>query len=112
MSSFVRNACAQKLGLYNSELLQATDWEKVKIDPRKAAPKHPKWVWEHDPEAYCYENYDKCVAGMRKGLKMEDEQSFEPNFPRGYKYKPWTIDEIMSDMREGKTVDQEEGNWD
>lgn len=49
---------------------------------------------------------------MNKGIKMEDEPNFEPNYPKGYRYKPWSIDEIMADMRAGKTVDQEDGNWD
>lgn len=41
---FIRNACAQKLGFSNAELLQETDWDKVKLDPRRAQPKLPKWV--------------------------------------------------------------------
>lgn len=109
---YIRNSCAQKLGFSNADLLQETDWDTVKIDPRKAAPKLPKWVWEHDPEAYAYENYWKAVESMKKGVKMEDETSFEPNYPRGYKYKPWTIDQIVSAKMAGMPVDLGGGDWD
>ncbi len=111
-SSFVRNACAQKLGFANAELLQATDWEKVKIDPRKAQPKHPKWVWAHDPESYAYQNYDMAVAQIKKGVPFEDEDQYPPNYPPGYKYEPWSIDSIMDDIRAGKPVNLGAGDWD
>jgi hypothetical protein len=109
--SFIRNSCAQKLGFSNAELLQDTDWDKVKLDPRRAAPKLPKWVWSHDPEAYAYENYTKSAESMKKGIDMKDEESFEPNYPRGYKYEPWSIEKIMEDMRAGKPIDLGPGDW-
>jgi hypothetical protein len=108
---FIRNSCAQKLGFSNAELLQDTDWDKVKLDPRRAAPKLPKWVWSHDPEAYAYENYEKAAQSMKKGIKMEDENSFEPNYPKGYKYEPWSIEKVMEDMRAGKPIDLGPGDW-
>ena len=110
--SFVRNACAQKLGFANAELLQDTDWDKVALDPRRAAPRLPKWVWSHDPEAYAYENYWKSVESVKKGVRMEDEEAFEPNYPKGYKYEPWSIDQIMEDMRAGRKIKLEPGDWD
>ncbi|KAF2774452.1 monooxygenase [Teratosphaeria nubilosa] len=108
---FTRNACAQKVGFSNAELLQDTDWEKVKIDPRRAQPKHPKWVWQHDPEPYTYENYAKNVEAMKKGIRF-DESDVPPNYPPGYKFEPWTIDEIMDNMQKGISVDLGPGNWD
>ncbi|GAB1726416.1 monooxygenase [Hortaea werneckii] len=108
---FIRNACAQKVGFSNAELLQDTDWDKVKIDPRRAQPKHPKWVWEHDPEIYTYQNYAKNVEAMNKGIPF-DESDVPPNFPPGYKYEPWSIEKIMEDMRKGIPVDLGKGNWD
>ncbi|KAK4963809.1 hypothetical protein LTR66_012644 [Elasticomyces elasticus] len=109
---FIRTACAQKLGFSNAELLQETDWDKVKLDPRKAAPKLPKWVWGHDPEAYAYENYEKCVESMNKGVAFDEDDSFPPNYPPGYKYEPWNIEQIMDDMRNGKPIELGPGNWD
>jgi hypothetical protein len=110
-TSFIRNSCAQKLGFSNAELLQDTDWDKVKLDPRRAAPKLPKWVWSHDPEAYAYENYALSAESLKKGIDMKDEDAFEPNYPKGYKYEPWSIENIMEDMRAGKPIDLGPGDW-
>lgn len=108
---FIRNACAQKLGFSNAELLQDTDWNKVKLDPRRAQPKLPKWVFSHDPEAYAYENYDKVVESMRKGVPFDEDDSIPPNYPPGYKYEEWNIEQIMGDIRNGKPVDLGPGDW-
>lgn len=108
---FVRNACAQKLGFSNAELLQDTDWTKVKLDPRRAQPKLPSWVFNHDSEAYAYENYDKVVESMRKGVPFDEDDSIPPNYPPGYKYEEWSIEQIMEDIRSGKAVDLGLGEW-
>tara|TARA_R110002003_G_scaffold64_12_gene6075 strand:+ start:29211 stop:29507 length:297 start_codon:yes stop_codon:yes gene_type:complete len=77
----------------------------------RAAPKLPKWVWSHDPEAYAYENYSKSAESLKKGIDMKDEANFEPNYPKGYQYEPWSIEEIMHDMRAGKPIDLGPGDW-
>jgi hypothetical protein len=38
---------------------QDTDWEKAKLDPR--------WTFNHDPEVYAYQNYDRAVNLAKKG---------------------------------------------
>ena len=40
----------------------------MKLDPRRAQPKLPKWVWAHDPEQYAYANYEKNVETMKGWL--------------------------------------------
>lgn len=109
---FIRNSCAQKLGFSNAELLQDTDWSKVKLDPRKAQPKLPSWVWGHDPEVYAHEHYAQCVASIRSGVPFDKDDSFPPNYPPGYKYEPWSIEAIMDDVRAGRPVQLGSGNWD
>lgn len=108
---FIRNACAQKLGFSNAELLQETDWEKVKLNPRVAQPKLPKWVFAHDPEIYAYQYYNDNVAAMEKGVGF-DESGIPPNFPPGYKYEPWSIDYIQECVQKRVPVDMGPGNWD
>lgn len=76
---FVRNACAQKLKFSNAELLQDTDWSKVKLDPRKAQPKLPSWVFSHEPESYAYDNYENVVESMKKGIPFDEDDSIPPN---------------------------------
>jgi len=109
---FIRNACAQKLGFSNAELLQDTDWSKVKLDPRRAQPKLPSWVWKHDPEKYAYEVYDQVVESINKGVPFDKDDSIPPNYPPGYKFEPWSIEEIMTAMRNKQPVDLGPGNWD
>ncbi|KIW04618.1 uncharacterized protein PV09_04365 [Verruconis gallopava] len=109
---FVRTACAQKLGFSNAELLQDTDWGKVKLDPRRAQPKLPAWVFKHDPEAYVYENYEKGVAAVKNGAKyITDVEGLPPNYPPGYKFEPWSIDDIMSNMKAAKEFELGPGDW-
>ncbi|KAI0016107.1 hypothetical protein F4780DRAFT_773095 [Xylariomycetidae sp. FL0641] len=113
---FVRCACAQKLGFANAELLQATQWAKVKLDPKLAQPKLPRWIWQHDPEAYAYENYATMADAIRRGVSFEDQVAGDsvipPNYPPGYKYEPWSIDQIVEDSKNGKPVDLGAGDWD
>ncbi|EOD44484.1 putative monooxygenase fad-binding protein [Neofusicoccum parvum UCRNP2] len=110
---FVRNACAQKLGFSNAELLQDTDWSKVKLDPRRAAPKLPRWVWSHDPERYACDFFEKFVEAVRKDVPLAEEiEGVEPNYPPGYRYEPWHIEDVMEDMRMGRAVELGSGDWD
>ena len=83
----------------------------MKLDPRRAAPRLPKWVWSHDPEMYALENYAKAVESMKEGVKMEDDERVPPNYPPGYKYEPWNIEQVMEDMRAGKPIDLGSGDW-
>ena len=68
-------------------------------------------MWSHDPEEYAYKNYELSVKSQNEGVKMEDEDKFEPNYPPGYKYEPWNIEQIMDDMRAGRPVDLGAGDW-
>lgn len=108
---FTRNACAQKLGFSNAELLQDTDWEKVQVNPKRAQPKMPRWVFAHDPEPYAYENWAKNLEAMKAGVPF-DQSDVPPNFPPGYKYEPWSIDDIMDKMQKGQPVELGSGDWD
>ena len=107
---FTRVVCAQKLGFANAEILQDTDWERVPTDPKKAHPRHPKWTWEHDVEKYTYENYEENVEAMKEGVRF-DESHVPPNYPPGYRYEPWSIDDIMERMKKGESVDLGSGDW-
>lgn len=81
------------------------------MDPKKAQPKMPRWVWGHDPEEYAQTHYEKNVQTMKEGISF-DESGIPPNFPPGYKYEPWSIDEIMDSVRQGIPVELGSGDWD
>lgn len=109
--SFVRTSCAQKLGFSNAELLQDTDWGKVKLDPRRAQPKLPSWVFNHDPEVYAYQHYEKGAEAVKSGVKYLTDTDLPPNYPPGYKFEPWSIDDIMDNMKAAKAFELGPGDW-
>ncbi|KAI1348315.1 hypothetical protein F5Y01DRAFT_306889 [Xylaria sp. FL0043] len=108
---FIRCSCAQKLGFSNAELLQDTNWNEVKVDPKRAQPKLPSWIWKHDPEQYAYENYDKMAETIEQGIPFDRVDTVPPNYPKGYRYQPWSIDQIMEDVRNGKPINLGDGEW-
>ena len=48
---------------------------------------------------------------MKQGMRLEDDERIPANFPPGYRYEAWSIDDIMSDLKEGKEVDLGAGDW-
>ena len=104
---YTRNTCAQKLGFANAELLQHTKWDGGQTtDIKKVAPSMPKWVWQHEPERYAAENFGEVVRALRGGRNFENT-----NVPKDYEYEPWTIDDIMEDIRDGRDVYLGKGDW-
>jgi hypothetical protein len=43
---------------------------------------------------------------------MDEDDSIPPNYPPGYKWEAWNIDEIMKDLKNGKAVEMGAGDWD
>jgi hypothetical protein len=85
----------------------------VHIDPRRAAPKLPAWIFKHDPELYAYQHYDTAVKAANNGAKfITDVEELPSNYPPGYKYEPWNINTIMDTMKAGKPIDLGTGIWD
>ncbi|KAI0480947.1 hypothetical protein GGR56DRAFT_628274 [Xylariaceae sp. FL0804] len=113
---FVRCACAQKLGFANAELLQKTDWDQVKVNPRLAQPKLPSWIWRHDVEPYTIAHFARVAASVERGESSDqtfgESGGVPPNYPPGYVYEPWDIDDIIKDLYSGKPVEMGPGNWD
>ncbi|KAI1827439.1 hypothetical protein F4861DRAFT_550380 [Xylaria intraflava] len=109
---FIRCACAQKLGFSNAELLQDTDWDEVKANFKLAQPSLPSWIWKHDPERYTYDNYHKMAQTVEDGIPFDKVDSVPPNYPPGYRYQPWSIDDIIQDVRSGRPVRLGDGDWD
>ena len=105
MGRFQRVACAQKSGFKNREKWHHTDFEEAKKNPEKLLMQVGRWINLHDPEQYVYDNWRKCVNHLISGAPYEHK-----NIPPGYKYVPWTIDELLhASAEEKETVD--EGDW-
>ena len=64
-----------------------------------------RWITNHDPESYVYQNWTKCVDHLVQGAEFVNT-----NLPPGYTYKPWTIEECLKAAHEGKPL-EDEGNW-
>ena len=82
-----------------------TDFEKVKKHPEKLGEMTGKWITQHDAEQYVYDNWQECVNALVTGKEFTNT-----NLPRGYKYKPWTIDGVLKST-EGGTTEADEGDW-
>ena len=104
---YERVSCAQKMSFVNSESLGAGNSEEVRKDPEKVKVRFPKWLFQHDPEAYVYEKYGQAFAHLVSGAKFQNT-----NIPPGHKFVPWTIEEVHEDIRNGKSiVDFLDGDW-
>lgn len=71
----------------------------------------PKWVWNHDPELYAEENYEKARASIKNGVRFDEDESLPPNYPPGYKFEPWSIEQIIEDKRNGRETNLGAGDW-
>ncbi len=104
---YERVSCAQKLSFVNSEILGAANMEEVEKDPEKVRVRFPKWLFQHDPEAYVHEKYGQAFAHLVSGAEFHNT-----NLPLGHKFRPWTIEEVHEDARNGKSVvDFLDGDW-
>ncbi|KXG46427.1 Monooxygenase, FAD-binding [Penicillium griseofulvum] len=102
---FERVSCAQKMGFKNRELFHNTDWDAVAKNPEVMGKVVGNWLVNHNPEQYAVENYGKCAEHLLNGAPFENTNSVP-----GYRYKPWTVQELLEASESGKTV-QDEGDW-
>lgn len=82
-----------------------TDFEEARKHPEKLGEMTGRWITEHDAEQYVHDNWQNCVNALITGKEFVNS-----NLPPGYKYKPWTIDELLKATARGECVD-DEGDW-
>jgi hypothetical protein len=102
---FERVSCAQKMGFKNREVYHNTDWDAVAKNPEVMGKMVGDWLVHHDPEQYAYENYGKCAEHLLSGAPFTNTNSVP-----GYKYKPWTVKELLDASERGEPV-QDQGDW-
>ncbi|GME26386.1 hypothetical protein GQ44DRAFT_831827 [Neofusicoccum parvum] len=102
---FERVSCAQLHEFDNRERLHNPDWEALKTDPSKLPSPVRVWLRKHDPEQYAYDMYDAAASHLVEGTPFVNT-----NCPAGYKYKPWTIQELLAASDRGERI-QLEGDW-
>ncbi|KAF1349192.1 hypothetical protein BDV97DRAFT_297389 [Delphinella strobiligena] len=104
---YERVSCSQKMAFVNSEVLGGADMSEIQKDPEKVRLRFPKWLFQHDPEAYAYEKYGQAFAHLVSGASYQNT-----NLPPGHHFKPWTIEEIHRNARDGlKIGDLLDGDW-
>ena len=79
-------------------LVQQTGSDKVRIDPFKSSLRLPKWIREHNSKICAYDDYDKCVGGMKKVERMDGDECIPSNNPKGYRFGTWRLVEVMKDL--------------
>ncbi|KAJ5621696.1 hypothetical protein N7528_006479 [Penicillium herquei] len=100
---FERVSCLQLLGVVNQELRQRS--VNAQASQTKPVGLLGAWIWEHDPEQYAIENYEKAMKNLADGFPFQNT-----NTPRGYNYHPWSLDELLKDKEMGKEIVLE-GDW-
>ncbi|KAI8626088.1 FAD/NAD(P)-binding domain-containing protein [Xylariaceae sp. FL1651] len=77
------NLVLSNLGFSSAEIHQDTDWSKANM-----------------------------AETVKQGIPFDQVDSVPPNYPLGHRYQPWSIEQIMEDMRGGKPVNLGDGVWD
>jgi hypothetical protein len=93
------------MGFNNREVFHNTDWKDPKVALKEGSKLVGSWVITHDPEQYAHNNYYKAAEHLLTGTPFENT-----NIPPGYKYKPWTVRELLTASDRGETV-KDEGDW-
>lgn len=91
----------------NREKWNTDNFEKVKRNPQEAAQSIGRWLSNHDPEQYAYDNWQACMSHIVRGTPFQNS-----NLPPGYTYKPWTMDELMEAATEDGQMPTDPGDWD
>ncbi|KAF4634247.1 hypothetical protein G7Y89_g3863 [Cudoniella acicularis] len=92
-----RVSCAQKMSFVNSQIKQQTDWSAVSKNPKLIRTRFPRWIYQHDPEAYAYEKFGLAFNHVVSGGEAEFKNE---NFPKGHVFRPWTIEEVKREISE------------
>ncbi|WPH01967.1 FAD-dependent monooxygenase mdpD [Acrodontium crateriforme] len=116
---FERVSCLQALGVANQAKM------KTKTAPSRPQPQHEngkvngddtvdkkglklhlgKWIIEHEPEQYAYDNYAAAARHLSQGSEFKNT-----NTPPGMVYRPWTIDTLLEAQARGEPTVLD-GDW-
>ena len=97
------------MSFVNSQIKHHTDWTAVTQNPKLIRTRFPRWIYQHDPEAYAYEKFDLAFNHIMSGGEAEFQNS---NFPPGHVFKKWTIEEVKREIKAGKRMEVLlDGDW-
>ncbi len=102
---FERVSCAQITGFQNQANRENADWTLLASHPEAAKPRLGRWIWDHDPEEYANNKYNAARQSIVSGDAFTNT-----NIPPGYKYKPWSITELLRKAESGESIIFD-GDW-
>jgi 2-polyprenyl-6-methoxyphenol hydroxylase-like FAD-dependent oxidoreductase len=106
---YERVSWGQKMGFVNQQLKQHTDWSVVDRNPALIRSRYPRWVWSHDAEAYANEKFCEALHHVLSDGEVELRNS---NYPRGHKFRHWTIQEVQEQIKAGQSLEAlQDGDW-
>jgi 2-polyprenyl-6-methoxyphenol hydroxylase-like FAD-dependent oxidoreductase len=102
---FERVSCLQALGVVNQQKVN-TRFDDKSGDNKKVRHHLGRWIVEHDPEQYAYENYQQALKHLMEGAPFQNT-----NTPPGHVYRPWKIDSLLAAQERGEQTVLD-GDWD
>ncbi|KAL8714641.1 MAG: hypothetical protein Q9220_001590 [cf. Caloplaca sp. 1 TL-2023] len=106
---YERVSCAQKMAFVNAQIKHQTDWGAIAQNPKMIRTRFPRWIYQHDPEAYAEEKFEQALKHIISGGKEPFQNT---NFPTGHAFKQWTIEEVREEISSGKRMEALlDGDW-
>ncbi|KAL8951983.1 MAG: hypothetical protein Q9222_002075 [Ikaeria aurantiellina] len=106
---YERVSCAQKMAFVNAQIKHQTDWGAIAQNPKLIRTRFPRWIYQHDPEAYAIEKFDQALKHI---VSDGNEPLQNTNFPPGHAFKKWTIEEVRKEISSGKRMEALlDGDW-
>lgn len=102
---YERVCCAQKVGFRNRETFHRTNWDGVEKDPSSVSTFNGTWIAAHEVEKYVLDNYGNAANHILTGAPFRNT-----NAVPGYKFKPWTVRELLEASDKGQPI-IDEGEW-
>jgi hypothetical protein len=97
------------MSFVNSQIKHHTDWDAVASNPRLIRTRFPRWLYQHDPEAYTFEKFDSALHHILNNNQSDFQNT---NFPPGHRFKKWTIEEVQNAIHNGISVEAcLDGDW-
>ena len=97
------------MSFVNAQIKHRTDWSAVAKNPALIRTRFPRWIYQHDPEAYAYSMYGLAFQHVISGGTTDFQNT---NFPPGHQFRTWTIEEVKKEIARGESVEGLlDGDW-
>jgi len=56
-------------------------------------------------------NYEKAILSIKNNVPWQSDETIPPNYPLGYTFEPWSIEQIIEDKKKGRETVLGTGDW-